>query len=180
MWKKSLLIIGLSVLMIGQVNSQDLHMGPQVGYYRVQDADEGSFLGGVALRLKLAKSFGVEASINYRQENYVNNALTVRSWPIMVTGLIYALPIVYGAIGFGWYNTTLDYNQNKFTYLKDETTQKVGWHFGGGVELPIGSNSKLSGDIRYMFLNYDFKEIPGSSAVNSNFYVITIGYLFGL
>jgi hypothetical protein len=29
-------------------------------------------------------------------------------------------------------------------------------------------------------LDYDFKEIPGSSDLKSNFYVITAGFLFGL
>jgi opacity protein-like surface antigen len=180
MWKKTLLIMGLTALMVAQVNAQSVSLGPQVGYYKVRDADQGNFMGGVALRLKLIPVIGVEASINYRQEKYANDALTVRSWPVMVTGLIYPLPIVYGAIGAGWYNTTIDYDQSKLPSLKDETTQKVGWHFGGGVELPVGSNFKLTGDIRYVFLNYDFKEIPGRGDLKSNFYVITVGFLFGL
>jgi hypothetical protein len=29
-------------------------------------------------------------------------------------------------------------------------------------------------------LNYDFKEIPGSGDLKSNFYVITVGLLLGL
>jgi hypothetical protein len=86
MWKKFSLIIGLTALMAGYVGAQSISLGPQIGYYKSQDADEGNFMGGVTLRLKLAKSFGVEASINYPQENYANNVLTVRSWPIMVTG----------------------------------------------------------------------------------------------
>jgi len=100
----------------------------------------------------------------------------------MVTGLIYPLPIVYGAIGAGWYNTTFDYDQSKFPLqaFEDETKQEFGWHFGGGVELPVGSNFKLTADIRYVFLNYDFNEIPGSSHLDSNFYVLTAGFLFGL
>jgi opacity protein-like surface antigen len=180
MWKKILLIMGLIVLIVTPVNAQSMGLGPQIGYYKAQDADQGNFMGGVAWRFKLTPMFGAEASINYRQESYANDVLIVRSWPIMVTGLIYPLPVVYGAMGFGWYSTTFDYDQNKFSFLEDETTQKVGWHFGGGVELPVGSNSKLIGDIRYVFLDYDFKEIPGTGNLESNFYVITVGYLFGL
>ena len=180
MWKKTLLILGLTALMVTQVNAQSISLGPLVGYYKTQDSDEGSFIGGVALRLKLIPIIGVEASINYRQEKYANDLLTVRSWPVMITGLIYLLPIFYGAMGIGWYNTTLDYDQNRLPLLKDDTAQSVGWHFGGGVELPLGTNFKLTGDLRYVFLNYDFKEIPGSGDMNSNFYVITVGFLFGL
>jgi opacity protein-like surface antigen len=179
MWKKILVILGLITVLVAPVNAQSVSLGPQVGYYKAQDAD-GNFMGGVAWRFKFTPLFGLDASINYRQEKYANDALTVRSWPIMVTGLIYPLPIVYGAIGAGWYSTTFDYDQNKFSFLKDETTQEFGWHFGGGVEFPVGSNFKLNGDIRYVFLDYDFKEIPGSDDLKSNFYVITVGLLFGL
>ncbi len=179
MWKKTLLLMGLITLMVAPVKAQSVSLGPQVGYYKAEGAD-GNFMGGVAWRFKFTPMLGLEGSINYRQEKYANGALTVRSWPVMVTGLIYPLPIVYGAIGAGWYNTTFDYDQNLLPNLKDETTQEFGWHFGGGVELPIGTRFKLTGDVRYVFLNYDFKEIPGSSDLKSNFYVVTIGLLFGL
>ena len=179
MCKKTLLIMGLIALIVAPVNAQSVSLGPQIGYHKSPDTD-GNFMGGVAWRFKFTPMLGLEASINYRQEKYMDDALTVRSWPVMVTGLIYPLPIVYGAIGAGWYNTTFDYDQDKFALLKDETTQEFGWHFGGGVELPVGSNFKLTGDIRYVFLDYDFEEIPGSSELESNFYVITAGLLFGL
>ena len=137
-------------------------------------------MGGVTWRFKAKSVFGIEASINYRQEKYANDALTVRSWPVMVTGLIYPVPVVYGAIGAGWYNTTFDYDQKKLSLLnlKDKTTQEFGWHFGAGVEIPIQKRFKVIGDIRYVFLDYNFEEIPGSDDLNSNFYVITAGFLF--
>ena len=180
MWTKMLLLIGLITLLVAQVNAQSISLGPQLGYYKARDADNGSIMGGVTCRLKLTPVLGAEASINYRQEKYANGALTVSSWPVMVTGLFYPLPIVYGAIGMGWYNLTFKYDQSKLPFFKDETIKKVGWHFGGGVELPVGPNIKLTGDIRYVFLNYDFKQIPGSGNLKSNFTVITVGLLFGL
>lgn len=180
MWNKILLMLGLSVLLVAPANAQSLSVGPQLGYYKTQDADKGSLMGGVAWRLKLMPALGVEASINYRQEKYADGALTVKTWPIMLTGLIYPLPIVYAAAGTGWYNTTLDYDQSKLPSFEDETTQKVGWHFGGGVELPAGPKFKLTGDIRYVFLNYNFKKIPGSNDLKSNFYVLTAGLLYAL
>ncbi|MBN2011040.1 outer membrane beta-barrel protein [candidate division KSB1 bacterium] len=180
MWKKTLIIMGLTILMVAPVDAQSISVGPQVGYYKTKDADDGNFMGGVAWRMKLMPAFGVEASINYRQENYANDALTVRSWPVMVTGLFYPVPVAYGAVGAGWYNTTVDYDQDMVASLEDETTQEFGWHFGGGLELPVGVTSKFTADIRYVFLNYDFGEIPGSGNLESNFYVLTVGFLFGL
>jgi len=182
MVKITMMIIGLTALMVVPVNAQGISVGPQIGYFKAQDADKGNYMGGGTFRLKLSPALGVEASLNYRQEKYANDALTIRSWPVMVTGLIYPLPIAYGAIGAGWYNTTFDYDQNNVLLqaIKDDTKQEFGWHFGGGVEVPVGSNFKLTADLRYVFLNYDFKEIPGSGDLNSNFYVLTFGFLISL
>jgi len=149
--------------------------GPQVGIFKSRDADNARVMGGAALRLKLSQALGVEGSINYREEDYRGGAVRVKSWPVMATGLIYPLPFVYGAIGMGWYNTTVDYKN-----LLSETKQKFGWHFGGGAELPVGNIAKLTGDVRYVFLDYDFTQVPGAEGLNSDFYVITVGFLFGL
>ena len=180
MFKKVITIIGLITLLISIVNAQDAYLGPQVGYQKALDADDGKFMGGAAFRLKLAQTIGAEVSINYRSEEYLNGALSVKSWPIMITGLFYPLPEIYGAIGTGWYNTTFDYDQSRFPFVADKTKQKIGWHFGGGVELPVGNNSKFIGDIRYVFLDYDFDSIPGIGDKNSDFYVLSLSFLFGL
>ena len=154
--------------------------GPVLGWTKARDADEGKLTGGLALRLKLSSVLGVEGSIMYRQDKYDDGAVTASTWPVQVTGLIYLVPMIYGAMGAGWYHTTLDYDQTVFpTGTAGETTTNFGWHFGGGLELPLGRASFVA-DIRYVFLNYDFKTLPGSSGTNSNFYVIQAGLLFGL
>jgi opacity protein-like surface antigen len=180
MWKKISLILGLTALLFTQVNAQTINLGPQLGFYKAQDADDGTYTGGVALRLKFMSVLGAEASISNRQEKYANGTLTVHSWSVMITGLIYPLPIVYGAMGIGWYNGTAHYDQSRLPLFTDETVQKVGWHFGGGLELPITTYLLLTGDFRYVFLNYNFKAIPGSGDLKSNFTVITVGILLNL
>lgn len=162
----------------GTAGAQSLVFGPQLGYYKATDADNGEAMYGAALRLKILPFLGVEGSINYRQEDYGDNLVTVRSWPVMVTGLVYPMPFVYGALGAGWYNTTFDYN-NDLTDLGSETKQEFGWHAGGGVELPLGTVAKLTGDIRYVFLDYSFADVPELPETDANFYVITVGLLFG-
>lgn len=177
--------LAVSIFVVMQAAAQNLGFGPQVGIYKAQDADNARVMGGAALRLRLSDALGLEGSINYREEAYSNGSVNVKTWPVMVTGLVYPIPLVYGAIGAGWYNTTIDYNFPPALLrgpidLSSETKQQFGWHFGGGVELPVGSKAKLVGDIRYVFLNYNFKAFPGSAGVNSDFYVITAGLLFGL
>lgn len=182
MFKKVALVLMLSIAVASQAGAQSLRLGPQVGYQKAKDADAGKLMGGAVLRLKLTSALGVEGAINYRQEKYSDGALTVRSWPVMASALIYPLPFIHGTMGAGWYNTTLDYDQSRLGLAapKDETSQEFGWHFGGGAELPIGGKTKLAADIRYVFLNYDFKTLPGSRELKNDFYVATVGLLWGL
>ncbi len=178
---KKVTIVLFTAFFFASGYGQGLKLGPQLGMQKAVDAENGTVMVGGAVRMKLTPSLGAEGSINYRREKYADGNVTVKSWPVMLTGLFYPIPIAYGAAGFGWYNTTFDYDLDvPFADDKDETEQEVGWHFGGGVELPIGPRTILTGDIRYVFLNYDFEEIPGSDDIESDFYVITVGLLFGL
>jgi hypothetical protein len=126
---------------------------------------------------------GVEGDIGYRQEKYGSGAVTVRNYPVTVTGLLYPLPIIYGGIGGGWYNTTFDYSDaiNQIG-IDDETNTIFGWHLAAGVELPASPRFKLFGDIRFVFLDYEFKDLPGAvlEGADSDFYSINAGLLFRL
>lgn len=170
----------LMLLVTTSLYAQDLSFGPQVGYLKAKDADDGVFMVGAALRARLTTTLGVEGSIGYRQEEYGEGAATVKSWPVMVTGLYYPVDIAYAAIGAGWYNTTIDYDETIGVELENETSQEFGWHFGGGAEIPLGGRMKLTGDIKYVFIDYDFDEIPGAGEIDANFYVINVGLLFNL
>ena len=104
----------------------------------------------------------------------------------MVTGMFYPISIVYGAIGFGWYNTSFAYSSSLHLLgITDQTEQKVGWHIGAGIEFQLSGsfsspNTILTADIRYVFLNYDFQQFPGSASLRSDFVVIKAGLLFSL
>ncbi|PIZ65840.1 MAG: hypothetical protein COY19_07505 [Candidatus Marinimicrobia bacterium CG_4_10_14_0_2_um_filter_48_9] len=175
-----LVILGAVVLNGVSAEAMSMSIGPQLGFYKALDADQQSQMFGLTGRMKLNPVFGLEASINYRQEKYADDALTVKSWPVMFSGLVYPLPFVYGVIGAGWYNVTYDINQNKLPFLLDKTTQEYGWHFGAGLDLPINNNFNLMVDLRYVYLDYDFQDIPGSSDLESDFYVASVGFLFFL
>jgi len=177
------IFFGASVLIKAQSAS---YLGPQVGWYKSSDADNSKFMFGGAFRTKLSTGFGLEASINYRQEQYNNGDVTVTSWPVMVTALLYPIDFLYGAIGVGWYNTAFDYKPTIFDLNgSSDTEQKFGWHFGAGVQFPLSGstdnpNTILTADLRYVFLNYDFQQMPGASNLKSDFVVLNIGLLFHL
>ncbi len=185
--KHALVILTLAFLAGSRLYAQQsaLSLGPEIGFFKSQDADNAKMMGGAAARYRLAEGLAVEGSVSYRSEDYNNGYVSAKSWPVMVTGLIYPIDIAYGAIGAGWYNTTIDYNyppnyNGGLGMTSSETKQRFGWHFGGGLEMPLGNSTTLVGDIRYVFLDYNFKTFPGTNGVNSDFYIITAGVLFGL
>jgi opacity protein-like surface antigen len=162
------------------INAQDriknpTSVGPQVGYQKAADAD-GQMMYGAALRLKLTNSLAFEASLNYRQEEYADKRIKVETWPVLLSGLIYPAENLYGTFGVGWYNTKIDYQSD--LGISDYSGSEFGWHFGAGVEIPLGESVLLTPDFKYVFLDYNFEEVPGAGEINNDYFVINVGLLF--
>ena len=153
-------------------------LGLHIGIQKAQDADNANTIFGALLRSK-TQGWGIEASIDYRQEKFYDGHVTVRSWPVMLTLLYYPIPVLHADLGAGWYNTTIDYNADLENLgAEDYTAQRFGWHFGGGVEFPLETVT-LTADLRYVFIDYNWKYVPGSGGRKGNFYMLTFGILFG-
>lgn len=179
-----ILLLGFVGLAAVSVRAQSIALfGPHLGMQKAQDAEDLSYLVGATLRLKLLPALAAEGDIGYRHEEFGSGALTIREWPATVTALLYPLPMVYGGVGGGWYNATFDYND---TYnaagIDDETKSEFGWHLAAGVELPASPGMRIYGDVRYVFLERKFKELPDAvlDGAKSDFYSINIGLLFRL
>jgi opacity protein-like surface antigen len=178
------IILAILILLPLTARSQTgAYLGPHLGIQKSKSADKANYLIGATLRLKLMPILGVEGDIGYRQDKYGSGALTVREWPVTVTGLLYPLPIIYGGVGAGWYYTTFDYSERyNNAGISDETTRKFGWHLAAGIEFPPVSNVKVFADVRYVFLKYKFKELPDAvlNGAKADFYSINLGLLFRL
>lgn len=187
---KTVCFVVLSTLLLlpstshGQFDPTDkpkVYLGPHFGIQKTQDVDGTDYLVGATLRVKPLTFLGVDADIAYRQEEF-NSDLTVRSWPITVSGLLYPVPMLYGGLGAGWYQTTFDFSDAlNNSGVNDETSGEFGWHLVGGVEVQAARKIIVYGDFRYAFLEYDLEDIPGAvlDGVNADFYSINIGLLFG-
>ncbi len=176
------IIVALMLMLPLSLTAQSgAYFGPHLGIQKSQDAEDANYLGGATLRLKLAPVLAIEGDIGYRQAKFGSNALTVRDWPITATGLLYPLPIIYGGVGAGWYNTTFDYSDAYNDIgIDDETSQEFGWHLVAGLEIPASPTVRIFGDVRYVFLDYEFKELPDAvlEGAESDFYSINLGLLF--
>lgn len=182
--RHSIVLVPALVLMIaGSISAahpdQNFFIGPQIGLYSNDENDDDfNVMVGAAARTKFAPWIGLEGAINYRQESFADENLSVKSWPILVTGLFYPVNYIYATLGGGLYSTTFDFDSS--VPMDDDTQNEFGWHIGGGVELPLGSRSLLTGDVRYVFLDYDFRRPPGFGEVDGDFVIITAGVLVGL
>ena len=158
----------------------DVLFGPVFGVQQARGADRAEVTGGIALRSRLVPLFGIEGAVQYRQEDYGDGAVTVRAWPVTLSGLVYLAPSVCAVGGGGWYHATFDYDESLGLEDRTQSTRDFGWHVGAGVEYALGSSTTLVADARYVFLDYAFQEVPGLHEEASNFYVVSAGLLFGL
>lgn len=167
----------LALLSFASSASAKTQLGLHLGLQKARGADNAATLLGVLLRSKMEK-YAIEASIDYRQEKYFDGEVTVRTWPVMLTLLWYPIPFLHGDIGAGWYNTTMDYSEDlEILGANDDTSQRFGWHFGGGAEFPLESVT-LTADVRYVFLDYKWNYVPGTESKRGDFYMLTFGLLF--
>src|SRR5699024_9766735 len=92
-----------------------LGIGPRLGYYKVADADEGNFYGGLQLRARFSEVFGIEAAAEYRagqKYELAGQSLETSFIPVTASALLF-LPVnehfvPYGVAGLGAYYTIYD------------------------------------------------------------------------
>jgi opacity protein-like surface antigen len=180
MFKKSFLIVViffLASVCYAQEIKNPVSIGPQAGWHKATDADDGKWMFGAALKLKLTNALGFEGSLNYREEEYRNGAITLSQWPVLLSGLFYVTPEIYGLAGVGWYNTKVEFDNAVIDHA-DKTQQDFGWHFGAGVDIPLSEVAFLTTDFRYTFIDYKFQEVPGAGEINSDFFIVKVGLMF--
>ncbi len=174
---KKIIILSFAIIFLsGSIAAQELAIGPLVGYNKGEDIKTNYTLS-IAARFSIL-SFGIEGSVGYKTQKYEGDIMETKTYPVMVTGLLYLLPIAYLQAGAGWYHTKLDFNKLLNTAgVNDETKTEFGYHAGAGVELPLGSII-LTGDIKYVLLDLKLDSIIGLRNVKSNHYMINAGLLF--
>jgi opacity protein-like surface antigen len=157
--------------------SHGLGLGGRYAYVTNEATDEASHMGGVMGRLR-GGALGLEAGVDYHSED-IGADTKVKSWPITVNALVYPFSIVYGLAGVGWYKTTIDYPSE--LGLDNDTSDDFGYQLGAGVEYPVANAVSLTGDVRWMFVDHEFSEIPDAIGnIESDSWSLNAGLLFYL
>lgn len=171
---KRLLFIAVLVFFTVSVSfAQTFSIGPNVGYAKAKDADNGNFLFGGAARFNFLM-FGVEGTIHYGEQKFFNDVVKVQQYPISVSGMFYPIPFLYACAGFDWFNYKTTVN---IPGVAETTSSEIGYHFGAGVQLSLGS-VYLTGDARYVLQGK--MKVPSSGEIDNSLLVLSVGLLFKL
>lgn len=151
-----------------------LGVGARFSYVRNNGIEDNSLMPGVMARIRSLMVLGLEGAVDFRKEE-LNNGSELRSTPITVSAMIYPIPVVYALAGVGFYRTTLD-------VAGEETTDnQIGYHVGAGIEAPLLPLLKLTGDVRFQHLVYDFDDVAESvGKFNADGYAISAGLILYL
>lgn len=131
-------------------------LGLRAGFHKARDADEGTWLGGVQLRLGMGEVLALEGSIEVRRDEFLDGVAKILSYPVQATLLVYLMKSemsLYLLGGLGWYYSKISFDSS--LGVDDETDSDVGFHIGAGVDFGLGEDTSVNGDIRYIFLDPD-------------------------
>jgi len=139
-------------------------------------SDEIKLFGSLAARGNIAQALKAEVGVMYRNESYMNGNLNVRMWPITASLYVTPTPQLYLGGGVGWYNTTLDYDDD--TGIDSSTHQDFGFHVGGGVQVPVAEKVSVDLGGRYTFMDDVETELNDLDNLNPDFWTTQLGLAF--
>ena len=137
------------------------------------NAPDAQGFGGLAIRAALLPFLKAEGGIGYRQDSFADGDVKVRQWPVTASLWASPFPALYAGGGVGWYYTTFDYNSS--LPFEDTTTQKMGVHLGGGLNVPMGSRLGLDLNARYIFMQKNNDNLHVPTTFNPDFWSTSLG-----
>ena len=171
----TLVFAGILALTLVPASHAGLGVGARYSYVHNNGLEDNSSMIGVMVRLRHMMILGLEGAIDHRREE-MNNGSKLNSTPLTASLMVYPVPFVYGLAGVGLYRTSIETNSGA-----EASDSQIGYHYGAGVEMPLLPLLKLTGDIRYQFIDYEFEDIPGSlGKVDANGYAVSAGVIFYL
>ena len=176
-----LTLIAAVTLALAQPTLAQVGIGGRMGALHSNDADDTNLYGGAQLRWRLGPILGLEGSIDYRREEFDHGAIEIRSYPVLVSALLYPIPLgplqPYAIGGVGWYFSRVEIKNGPH-----DETNRFGAHVGAGLDLPIAPRVVLNGDVRWIFYDVDSKKVREERLkdLNTDGWLATVGITFYL
>ena len=146
----------------GPVETAPKSFGPEIGlragFISPRDADDGTWFGGLQVRVPLTPMFAIEGSIEFHSSDFADGEIEVVQYPVQATLLVFIMPDApvcpYVLGGLGWYYTTVDFS-GSLSGVDSETDSMFGAHLGFGARFDLGGTASASADLRYIFVEPD-------------------------
>ncbi|MBT3294377.1 MAG: porin family protein [Verrucomicrobia bacterium] len=153
-------------------------LGFRGGYQRFEDGD-GSFMGGVFLRLPWRSVIMGEGAVMYHTHD--EGSVDLEIIPLQLSVMLFVLrrdldfsPYLLGGMGAYVARRVEDGGDS-------ETDFDFGWHLGLGVDYKLGDRMFVEGDFRYIWLDMDFEDkTVGDTLSDFNNWMATVGFGFRL
>jgi hypothetical protein len=149
-------------------------LGPRIGWTRTSDTEISAPVYGLATRFRFLEFIAAELAVDYRKEEQDGSEVT--TIPVQVSGLLYILPFLHATAGVGWYNVDASLEGVGETLGDfDDSRSDAGFHVGAGLDIELSPRASLNGELRYVFLNHEFKDIDQVFEIDANYLMITAG-----
>ena len=137
----------------------------------VTQEDEREWAWGLHARARISPRLALEGSLDFWSEDI--DDVTVSIYPIQFSALFYLLPAsgagIYGIFGLGWTRVSIDGN----IFGEDAENSEISYHWGFGIEIPMGGPSSFYADVRYLNLDLNISNLInpdfGSKGWQANF-----------
>jgi hypothetical protein len=144
-------LIFFVALLVGISAAHAMEIVPSAGITKSADGDASQTTYGLAVRGSLLPMFKHETSIAYRSEEVFAGIVKSTTVPLTESVWFQPIPFLYAGGGMGIYFNTLTYQD--VTPIPNTSSQKFGFHVGGGVNFPLVPMISLDLQTRYVFMN---------------------------
>lgn len=166
--------VAVAIVSVAPANA-GVGIGVRGGVVRDPDVDDSMRTMGGMLRFR-GGLLGLELAVD-RWEREVGGT-EIAMTPVTASVLVYPLPFAWIGGGAGRYGARID--SPGFLGLTDDTDAVAGYHVGAGVEVPVLPPLRLTGDVRYMFVDRTFEQLGDSSLSDSDVVTLQVGALLTL
>jgi len=157
----------------GYSDSGKFGVGFRGGLFKSNDAENLKLYGGLQARWKVFPALSLEGTFDFRQEESYPGGRKITSYPFMASALFYLIPGAkispYLLGGLGWYYAKIEDSSGS------STTNTVGAHLGGGLDIPLSPEICFNTDLRYYLLNYGDQKVKD---LKTDGYIISAGFTF--
>lgn len=149
-------------------------LGLRAGFLDRQDAQGRPTSGGMFVRAH-SGFFGLEAGVDRWTFDRADGA-DVTTTPVTLGVLLYPVPFAYVLGGGGLYDASITDAPPGL----DGDSSELSWLLGAGLEVPVVPALRLTGDVRYGYVDRERSRLAELGLDDRSWVVVHVGAMFAL